>query len=290
MKILDIQLTKKDFTTIFWVFVAALLYSLGMNIFVKSGNLFPGGYSGLSRLISQTAQVYFNIPISFSQIYFTLNAITALVVWRMIGHKFILYSFLFFALSALFTAYIPEWPVTNDMLLVAVFGGLISGLSTGIVLRNNASSGGTDFIAIVLSQKLNRPTWNLMMGINACILTAAGLLFGWEKALYSIIYQYVSTQVVSTLHQRYKFTRLNIVTNMPEEVCDAIFHACRHGVTKVKCEGGYSHTPRWLLLATVNTYQIHAVIDTVKAADPHAFITVNSVERIIGNYYTVPLE
>ena len=290
MKIFDIELTKKDIPVILWIVVAAVLYSLGINFFVKSGNLFPGGYSGLSRLISQPAEMYFGLNISFSVIYFTLNAITAVVVWRMIGHKFVIYSFLFFALSALFTAIIPEVPVTDDMLLVSVFGGLVSGISIGIVLRNNASSGGTDFIAIVLSQKLNRPTWNLIMGANAVILVLAGILFGWNKALYSIIYQYVSTQVVSTMHQRYKFTRLNIVTNMPEEVCEAIFHTCRHGITKVKCEGGYSHTPRWLLLATINTYQLHSVIDTVKQADPHAFITVNSVERIVGNYYQVPLE
>ena len=290
MKILDIEFTKKDIPVILSVIFAALLYSLGMNLFVKSGNLFPGGYSGLSRLISQIANVYFNIPISFSMIYFVLNAITAVVVWRLVGHKFVIYSFLFFALSALFTAYIPERQITNDMLLISVFGGLISGLSVGIVLRNNASSGGTDFIAIVLSSKLNRPTWGIIMIGNAVILAIAGLLFGWDKALYSMIYQYVSTQVVSTLHQRYKFTRLDIVTNMPEEVCEAIFHVCRHGVTKIPCEGGYTHTPHWLLLATINTYQLALVVDTVHKADPHAFVTINSVDRIVGNYYQKPLE
>jgi uncharacterized membrane-anchored protein YitT (DUF2179 family) len=290
VKLFDVEWTKKDIPTILWVIFAALLYSLGMNLFVKAGNLFPGGYSGLSRLISQTAQVYFNIPISFSLIYFVLNAITAAIVWRMIGHKFVVLSVLFFALSALFTAWIPERPVTNDILLVSVFGGLISGLSMGIVLRNNASSGGTDFIAIVLSSRLNRPTWNLMMGANAVILFLAGLLFGWNQALYSIIYQYVSTQVVNMMHQRYKFTRLDIVTNMPEEVCDAIFHVCRHGVTKIPCEGGYTHTPHWLLVANINTYQLADVIETVHGADPHAFVTINSVDRIIGNYYQKPLE
>ncbi len=176
------------------------------------------------------------------------------------------------------------------MLLIAVFGGLINGAAIGMALRANASSGGTDFIAIALSMKLNRPTWNYMMAANATILIIAGLLYGWNTALYSIIFQYVSTQVVNTIHQRYKLTSLHIITNQPDEVSDAIFRTCRHGITKIRCEGGFTHQEHWLLLTTINAYQSKAVIDAARHADPHVFIEENPMSRIIGNYFQQPLE
>ena len=285
-----IQFTKRDIPAILSVIFSAVLYSLGMNHFIKTGNLFPGGYAGISRLVSQTALQYFHMDISFSLIYFTLNLITAILVWNKIGHKFVLYSGLFFTISAILTAVLPVRCVTSDLLLISVFGGVITGFSTGIVLSNNASSGGTDFIAIWMSSVYNRPTWNYVMAGNAVILLLAGLLFGWNQALYSIIYQFVNTQIVNLMHKRYKFTRLDIVTNKPDEIRDVIFSSVHHGVTKVRCEGGFSGSEHWLLIVTINTYQIQEVIRRLKEADPKCFITICNVERIIGNYYQTPLE
>ena len=285
-----IQFTKRDIPAILAVIVSATIYSIGMNNFIKTGNLFPGGYAGISRLISQTALQYFHVNISFSVIYFILNLFTAAIVWNRIGHKFMIYSGLFVTISAILTAVLPVSSVTSDLLLISVFGGVITGFSTGLVLRNNASSGGTDFIAIWLSNVYNKPTWNYVMAGNAVILILAGLLFGWNQALYSIIYQYVNTQIINLMHKRYKFTRLDIVTNLPDEICDVIFKSVHHGVTKVRCEGGFSGSEHWLLLVTINTYQIQEVIRRLKEADPHCFITICNVERIIGNYYQTPLE
>jgi len=282
--------SRKDIYMVLMVILSAFVYSTGFVVFVHSGNLFPGGFAGLSRLLSQVSIQYLHIPVSFSVLYFGLNALTTLFVWKKIGHKFIIYSILWYTLTSLFTGILPSHMITNDELLLAVFGGLINGFAIGIALQNNASSGGTDFIAIYFSMKYNMPTWNYLLAANASVLFVAGLLFGWERALYSIIFQFVSTQVVNTMHQRYKVTRIDVVTNMPNEICDAVFHTCRHGITKLPCEGGYTDKPHWLLLITINTYQLKDVLETIHQVDPHAFITLNSVERIIGNYYQKPLE
>ncbi len=281
---------RSDLVHILMIIISAVLYSLGIAVFVKSGNLFPGGYAGISRLISEILNKFFSIKLSFSVIYFLMNGITTLFVWKKIGHKFVIYSVLWYTLTSLLTSFNFQEFITDDPLLIAVFGGLINGLAVGIALRNNASSGGTDFIAIYMSIRFNMPTWNYVMAANACVLLIAGMLFGWEQALYSIIFQYVSTQVVGTIHQRYKLTGLHVVTNYPDEVCDAVFHTCRHGITKVPCEGGFTDQPHWLLMMTINTYQLKDVIDHIKQTDPHAFITVNPVNRIVGNYYQKPLE
>lgn len=282
--------SKRDIPAIIFIILSSALYSIGMNTFVAAGNLFPGGFSGLSRLIVMVLSRYAGISLEFGVIYFALNITLLFFVWRRIGHKFALYSALWFTMTSMFTGMFPKISITEDPLLISVFGGLLGGTAIGIALRNNASSGGTDFIAIYYSMKYNKPTWNYILAGNAVILFFAGLLFGWSQALYSIIYQYVSTQTVSLLHQRYKLTRLDVVTNKPDEICDAVFHTCRHGITKVPVEGGYTDQKHWLLLITINTYQLKDVLDTIKAVDPHVFITLNAVERIVGNYYQKPLE
>lgn len=272
------------------IIFSSAVYAFGMDTFVKSGNLFPGGFAGISRLISQITIDFTSFPISFSFVYFTLNAITTIFVWKRIGHKFIKLSILWYTLTSLFTAVFPCIAITEDPLLIAVFGGLLNGLAIGLALQNNASSGGFDFIAIVFSIKYNMPTWHYVMMANACILVIAGLVFGWNDALYSIIFQFVSTQVVTTMHQRYKLTRVDVVTNKPDEICSEVFHTVRHGITKVPCEGAFTNQKRSLLLMTINTYQLKEVVKAIKEVDAHAFITVSSVERIVGNYYQKPLD
>lgn len=282
--------TVKDLQYIGAVVLSALLYSFTMNSFIQSGNLFPGGISGLSRLLSLVSDTYFHFSISFSVIYFALNMLVTVFIFTKIGHKFILYSVLWYTLTSLFTSAFHLPPITHEPLLIAVFGGLLNGISIGIALRNNASSGGTDFIAIYLSMKTNRSSWNTILVFNGIILVIAGSLFGWNAALYSIIFQFVSTQVVNTMHSRFRLSTIQIITNRPDEVCSSIFSIVRHGITKIRCEGGYTSEEHWMLMTTVNTYQMKDIIEIIKRTDPHAFIAVQTADRIVGNYYQKPIE
>lgn len=281
---------RHDWKYIAGVTVSAIIYSFGMNTFVKSGNLFPGGYAGIARLVSLLLEEYLHLNISFSVIYFALNMITTMIVWKNIGHKFVLYSVLWFTETSFLTQILKLPQITNDPLLISVFGGVVNGIAVGIALRFNASSGGTDFIAIDLSTRYNMPTWNYIFALNAVVLIIAGLNFGWNQALYSMIFQYVSKELVNTLHQRYKLKRLHIVTDYPEEVSQAIFSICRHGITRLRCTGEYSHHEHSLLLVTINAYQKDDVIRTVKTVDPKSFISINTVEKIVGSFYQAPLE
>ncbi len=289
-EIKKMNFTKKDIGYIAMIVLSALIYALNMNSFVESGNLYPGGFAGVSRLLANLSQTLLHVKLSFSFFYMVLNLAVTLLVFRTIGHKFILYSVIWYTLTSVFTGLIDIPAITHQLLLISVFGGLINGFAIGIALRSNASSGGTDFIAIWLSMRLNRPTWNYMLCFNALILCIAGAVYGWETALYSIIFQYVSTQVVNYMHQRYHLTALKIITDAPEEVTQAIFHTCRHGVTKIRCEGGYTEKEHYLIMTTINTYQLKEVITNVRKADPHAFMEINHASQIIGNYYQKPID
>lgn len=284
------DLKKIDLGRLALVALSALVYSLGMNTFVKSGNLFPGGYAGISRLLSMVAQDMLSIHVGFSTIYFAMNIATTLFVWKRIGRHFVEYSVAWFSLASLLTAILPKYMVTQDILLVAIFGGIVNGTAVGIALRANASSGGTDFIAVDLSNRLHRSSWNYIFACNVCVLLVAGFCYGWNQALYSIIFQYASTQVVNTLHQRYKVTRLQIVTDKPDEICAELFRICRHGITRLECRGAYSGKDHAMLLMSVNNNQVKSILKKIQEIDGKAFISLNPVDRIIGNYYQEPLD
>lgn len=276
--------------TITIVIFSSLIYSISMNAFVEAGNLFPGGFSGISLLISRSAKAFFNVNISFSVLYFSLNILVTILVYKYVGKMFITYSILWFTCTSIFTSILPEFPLTQDLLLITIFGGILSGLGMSIALRNNASSGGLDFIAIYASSRFNVSTWNYVFMFNSGILVIAGLLFGWNQALYSIIFQFCSTQIINELHTRYKLKNLYIITTTPDEVCEAIFRNTRHGITKLWGEGAYSHQPRCFMFMTINAYQVNEVVESILLADPKAFINVANSDRIVGNYYQKPLE
>jgi uncharacterized membrane-anchored protein YitT (DUF2179 family) len=281
---------KNFIRTITIVIFSSLIYSISMNAFVDAGNLFPGGFSGICLLITRGLSTFMGINVSFSVLYFSLNILVTILVFKYVGKMFITYSILWFTCTSIFTSILPIYPLTQDQLLITVFGGILSGLGMAIALRNNASSGGVDFIAIYASSRFNVSTWNYVFIFNSFILLIAGVLFGWTQALYSIIFQFCSTQMINELHTRYKLKNLFIITSTPDEVCEAIFRNTRHGITKMRAEGAYSHSPRCFLFMTINAYQVNEVVDSILLADPKAFINVANSERIVGNYYQKPLD
>lgn len=284
------KLTKKDVKAITMVILSALFYSFAMKAFVNAGNLFPAGFAGISTLISRCLAEYANINVPFGVLYFLLNLGPTLLVYHYVGHRFTIYSVLQYSLTSLFTEILPAFPLTDDLLLIAVFGGIVGGFAVSVALMADASTGGMDFLAIFFSNRFNKETWSYVMMVNACILVIAGLLFSWEQSLYSIIYQFCSNQTVKTLHKRYKLKTLFIVTNHPDEVSDAVFKTCRHGITKINAEGMYSKEDKSLLYMTCNDYQVRDIIKSIQSADPKVFVTIMKSDQIVGNYYQVPFD
>lgn len=281
----------KDLKMTLWMIVSALIYSISITSFSKVGGIYPGGFAGISRIITDILHVYFDIDIPFGILYFGLNIFPTYMVFKYIGKRFTIYSVLQYILVSVFTTiFVTPIIEVNDMLLIAVFGGLFSGFGIGIALRNNASSGGTDFIAIYVSNRFNKPIWNYVMIVNACVLCVAGVLFGWEKALYSIIFQFVSTQVVSKLHERYKMETLTIITKFPKEVTESILSGTRHGITEIHAQGVFKHQDMELLYTVINSFQRRQVVKAVLQADPKAFINIQETISIVGNYYQQPLD
>ncbi len=267
------------------VTAGAVLYACNMKSFVRAGDLLPGGISGISVLIQQVFSAFLGMDLPFSVVNLLLNALPIFIGFRFIGKKFTMYSCVMIVLSSVLTDVIPVQPITYDSLLVGVFGGILNGLAISLCLMGRASSGGLDFIAIFLSQKLNTDAWNYTLAINALVLGTAGALFGWDKALYSIIFQFTSTQVVKMLYQKHRQHTLFIITNDPKSVYTTISGCTNHGATVFEGKGSYQNQERSMVYSVVSSDEVKLVMRKIREADPQAFVNVIRTDHMNGRFF-----
>ena len=281
---------KRHIKSIICVMIAALIMSVNIKSFVRAGNLIPGGFTGLSLLIQRSCEVFFDIQLPYSLINIALNALPACIGFKMIGKKFTSYTVLMIVLNSFLVDMIPVTPITYDPLLVSVFGGILNGTAICIALYGRASSGGTDFIAVYLSNKFKSSNWNVVFGINVIILTSAGLLFGFEEAMYSIIFQFVSTQVIEKFNSRDKRMTLFIVTTKPDLIEDKLLQFTHHGITKFFGEGCYLKEGNVMLYTVVSANEVKSVIHLIRSIDDKVFINIVKSHGIQGRFYQEPID
>lgn len=174
---------KKHFVTVLAVTAAALVMALNINTFVDTAGLYPGGVAGLTILIQRFISDQFHITPPFTLINLILNAVPIYIGFRFIGKNFTLYSCLMILLNSIFTDLLPSHIVTEDVLLISIFGGIIQGTSVALCLNAGATSGGTDFISIFLSERRGMDSFSIILLFNAVILCIAGVIYGWDKEI-----------------------------------------------------------------------------------------------------------
>ncbi len=279
---------KQEILKVIGVCLASLIMALNIKSFVRTGGLYPGGATGLALLIQRIGEMFFGIEVPYTLVNVLLNAGPVYIGYRFIGKKFTMYSCLMILLTGFFTDLIPRYAITYDTLLISIFGGLINGAIISACLMMNATTGGTDFIAIYLSEKKEIDSWNVVFGLNVLILAAAGILFGWDKALYSIIFQYTSTQVLHMMYKKYQQHTLIVVTNRPREVYRAIAKITHHGATVMDAVGSYQGNQRKVVYSVVSSAESKKVIRMIRRMDPDAFVNVMKTEQISGKFYFRP--
>lgn len=279
---------KEDGRRLAVIVAAALIMALNIKSFVRTGELYPGGATGLTLLIQRAAEMFFSLEIPYTAVNLTLNAVPVYIGFRYIGKKFTLYSCLMIVLTSIFTDIIPGIIITYDTLLISIFGGMVNGFVISLCLSVNATTGGTDFLAIYFSEKKGMDSFNLILYLNVLILAAAGILFGWDKALYSIIFQYVSTQVLHELYKKYQQQTLLIVTEKPEEICEVISQICNHGATILDGMGSYEHKERQLVYSVISSADSKKIIREIHQVDHKAFTNLLPTEQVAGRFYFKP--
>lgn len=276
---------RKDFGRLAFVLLGALLMAFNIRTFVRAGNLYPGGATGLSLLIIRLLKKFAGISLPYAPVNIILNAIPVYIGFRFIGKKFTGFSLVMIVANSLLVDLIPAHAITYDPLLIAIFGGMINGLAISLCLMVGATSGGTDFISIYISKKTGKDAFNIILGMNVCILAIAGLNFGWDKALYSIVFQYFSTQVLHLLYRNYQKVTMFIVTDFPDEVSKMIYDVCRHGSTRIEGKGGYKGSDRTVVYSVIDAPESNRVIQEIYKIDPHAFVNSVQTKELRGNFY-----
>ena len=273
---------------IFVVFFASILYAWNLRCFAKTAGLFPGGFSGVSLLLQEIGLTFFHIDIPYTFFNVALNIFPIYIGFRFLGKKFTWYSILTIFLSSIFVDLLPAYIFTQDVLLISVFGGLLNGFAICLCLNVGTTTGGTDFISIYLSSQKGIDAWNYILLGNVIILAIAGALFGWSIALYSIIYQFCSTQVIQMLYKRYKKETLFIISDKSNEIYHAIRETTNHDATLFQGIGCYEEKEKTLIYSVINTEAKRQLIPMIRSIDPHAFINIVKTEELEGRFHNTP--
>ena len=268
--------------------IGAVLIAFVLNSFVNTVNLFPGGFAGLTLLITRSAGKFWDMEIPYSLVYIPLNLIPIFIGIKYLGKRFTGLSVYVIVLSSFLVDLLPKYVLTYDVILLSVFGGLLDGAAVALCLYVGACGGGTDFISLYFAEKKGIDCWNYILMANVVILSIAGLMFGWQKALYSIIYQFCVTQSVSTLFNRYSKHTLIIITDMPEAVYNCIYRLTNHAATLYKGTGLYGNEGRSTIYSVVASDEVDYVVKSIKEIDEHAFVNVLKTEQIEGAFYRHP--
>ena len=276
---------KRTTSCILLIMCGSLLMACNINTFVHSAGLFPGGFTGLSLLLREALAKFCGLNLPYSLFYWGLNLIPAVISFFYIGRRFTLFSCLMIWLTGLLADLLPAHVLTHDVLLCTIFGGVVNGCAICCCLLADATSGGTDFIAIFISERTGRNAWNAIFLGNVAMLISAGLLFDWNRALYSIIFQFTSTQVLNHIYLRYTKATLLIISEKADEIYECLRISTHHSATLFIGKGCYLGQPQKMLYTVVSSSEARKLAYDAKKIDPKVFINILPSREILGRFY-----
>lgn len=265
--------------------VYAILASVSVNFFYQPGNIYSSGITGLAQIMSTLSKgtVGFHVPVSINLLI--LNLPLFLLGWFKIGKKFTIFTGITVLLTSLFMQIMPEEVLSTDPIVCAIFGGAVMGAGIGYALRSGLSSGGLDFVSIAIRKRTGRTIGSISIFFNVIIMIAAGLLFGWQYALYSAMAIFVSGKVTDAVYTKQKKMQVTIITRYPDSVIHSIQDKMRRGITIInEAEGAYKHDKQTVLMTVVTRFEMPLLKEAMRESDPHAFVSIADNVQIFGNF------
>ena len=273
----------------FLVVVAIFVYAINLKTLVYSANLIGSGIMGLSIFVQRVLIDFYKIDIPLTVISILFNIIPALIAWIYVGKKFTIISFIILFLLTFVADFIPTIKVTEDYVISAVFAGVLNGFSLGIILKTGLSSGGSDFISVAVAKKYHKPIFNYILVFNILLITVQGYLYSFQEAFYSIIFQFVTTQMINYLYRHFEKRTIMIITEKPEEISKEVIEHSSHTVSEFKGIGCYSHKEKYLLYIIVTEPELKFILQLIRDVDKDAFINVMKSMEVSGNFNYLPV-
>lgn len=261
-----------------FLFLGSVLASVGLEIFLVPNEIVDGGVTGISIMASHLTRLPLGLFI------FTLNIPFLILGYYQIGKSFV-FSTLFSitTLSIGVSILNPVPGLTNDTLLAAVFGGIILGIGVGLVVRYGGSLDGTEIVAIVTSKRTGFSVGEIVMFFNIFILCSAGLLFGWDRAMYSLIAYFIAFKVIDlTIQGLDESKAVMIVTEKTDEIAEVLLARLGRGVTFLEGRGGYTGQTKGVLYSVITRLEIAKLKAIIDEIDEDAFVTIHDVHDVIG--------
>ena len=269
--------------------VAGLVNAFGVTVFLAPVKLYDSGISGTSMLLSQVTQ----LPLSIFLII--LNIPLFLYGLKKQGVAFTVYAIYSVAIYS-----IGAWLITDvlpidvsiasplagtDLLLCALFGGLISGVGSGLAIRFGGAMDGIEVMSVLFSKRLGLSVGSFVMIYNVILYIICGIIIkSWILPLYSIVTYGAALKTVDFIVEGFDRSKAAmIVTTEPQKVCNALTEAFGSGVTRMNATGGYSNAPKTMVYFVVNRFQIAKMKDIVHEQDPAAYITISEVADVFSN-------
>jgi uncharacterized membrane-anchored protein YitT (DUF2179 family) len=265
----------------FFLMVGAALASVGLEIFMVPNNIIDGGIVGIS-IISSTLT---KLPLG--AFIFVLNLPFLFIGYKQIGKTFVISTlFSVTILSIGVTVLHPIPGLTQDVLLAAVFGGIILGIGVGLIIRYGGSLDGTEIVAIILDKRTGFSIGEIVMFFNIFILSSAGLFFGWDKAMYSLLAYFIAFKVIDiTVEGLDESKAVMIVSEKPEQIAEMLMARLGRGVTFLDGKGGYTGETKSVLYSVVTRLEIAKLKAIVDEIDENAFITISDVHEVMGGRF-----
>ncbi len=274
------ELVKKALSVVkkgFFLTLGAFIAGFAIDTFLAPNNIIDGGIVGISMILSYLLKYNLGLLIIILNIPFICLAFTKM------GKNFVFQTFFAILMFAVATNIFHSIKITNDLLLATVFGGILLGTGVGLVLKNEGSLDGTEIMSLVISKKFGLSVGEIIMGINIFIYGASGLVFGWEKAMYSILTYFLASRVIDVVLEGVSNSKsVRIISNKWEDIGNVLIKDLEIGVTYLHGTGGYSGEAKTIIYCVVSRLEMSKMKDVIKSIDPSAFISVVDVHEAYG--------
>ncbi|WP_046212928.1 YitT family protein [Paenibacillus wulumuqiensis] len=264
-----------------FITTGAVMMAVALEIFLIPNSVIDGGITGISIILSELSSIQLGIFI------FIINVPFLIIGYKQIGKTFAFSTLYGIAVMSLMTVYLHDVPaLTDDKMLASMFGGVILGFGIGLVIRFGGSLDGTEIVAILLSKKFHMPVGQIVMLINVFIFAAAGFVFGWDSAMFSIFTYYIAAKVMDIVVEGLEESKsVTIISQEYEEISQAIMDRLGRNTTFMYAKGGYSKEDTQVIYCVVSRLELAKLRNIVHDIDETAFLAVEHVSEVIGGNF-----
>jgi len=269
--------------------IGVIIFSLSINLFIEPNNLYSGGVFGLAQLLNNLIEYLFNTSMNFtSLIYFLINIPLFILAYFKISRSFCSRTMYAIVLQTILLLIIPipKSPLVDDLLTNVLIGGTLVGIGVANILSSTGSTGGTDIIGIVLTNKYHNFTvGRFALIFNSVIFGVSGIFYGISTMIYSIMYSVIENLSLDKLHEQSISSSAIIFTKKkPEKILDFVKKDLDRGATCWEGTGEYDHTKTYITYLALSRYELHKLETYLKVTKEDVFLVKNDFVGIDGNF------